>query len=80
MRGKWIVGGGSLIVNGGSLVVAIAQRHHATAAQVALVWLLRRSPIVVPIPGTASIAHFEENLGALDVELDAAEIDALTRR
>jgi aryl-alcohol dehydrogenase-like predicted oxidoreductase len=72
------LGAGTLA--GASQLAAIAQRHHATAAQVALVWLLRRSPIVVPIPGTASIAHFEENLGALDVELDAAEIDALTRR
>lgn len=59
---------------------AIAQRHHATPAQVALAWLLSRSPLMLPIPGTASIAHFEENLGALDVRLDAAEIDALTKR
>jgi pyridoxine 4-dehydrogenase len=43
----------------------LADRHGATAAQLALAWLLKRSPVTLPIPGTASVAHLEDNtLGA----------------
>lgn len=55
----------------------IAERHGATSAQIALAWLLRRSPAMLPIPGTLSIDHLRENLGALDLELDPAELRAL---
>jgi pyridoxine 4-dehydrogenase len=55
----------------------IAARHGATASQVALAWLLHRSPVMLPIPGTASIAHFEENLAARTLQLDAKELSAL---
>jgi pyridoxine 4-dehydrogenase len=55
----------------------IAAAHGATPAQVALAWLLRRSSITVPIPGTSSPAHVEENLGAGDLELSAEEIGTL---
>lgn len=55
----------------------IAERHRATPAQVALAWLLRRSPAMLPIPGTLSLAHLLENLGALDIELDDSEVAAL---
>ena len=55
----------------------IAARHGATRAQIALAWLLRRSPVMLPIPGTLSIAHLRENLAALDIELDDAEFEAL---
>lgn len=55
----------------------IAERHGATPAQVALAWLLRRSPAMLPIPGTLSVQHLQENLGALDIELDDAEVAAL---
>jgi aryl-alcohol dehydrogenase-like predicted oxidoreductase len=55
----------------------IARAHDATPAQVALAWLLQRSPVTLPIPGTSSIAHFEENLEAADLELSGAEMEAL---
>jgi aryl-alcohol dehydrogenase-like predicted oxidoreductase len=54
-----------------------ARAHGATLAQVALAWLLGHSPVVLPIPGTSSIAHFEENLDAAQLELDQDEIEAL---
>jgi pyridoxine 4-dehydrogenase len=55
----------------------IAARHEATATQIALAWLLRRSPTMLPIPGTLSLAHLRENLGALEIALTDAEFDVL---
>ena len=55
----------------------VASSHDATPAQVALVWLLGHSPVMVPIPGTGSIEHFEENLGATELELSRSELDSL---
>lgn len=55
----------------------IAERHGATPAQIALAWLLRRSPAMVPIPGTLSTEHLRENLGALDIELSDDEFQAV---
>jgi pyridoxine 4-dehydrogenase len=54
-----------------------ANRHRATPQQVMLAWLLKRSPAMLPIPGTLSLAHLEENLGALSLELSDAEFDEL---
>jgi pyridoxine 4-dehydrogenase len=54
---------GDLAKPGGPLD-EVARRHDATPAQVALAWLLHHSPVMLPIPGTASLEHFEENLGA----------------
>ncbi|MEZ4237112.1 MAG: aldo/keto reductase [Myxococcota bacterium] len=58
-------------------VDAIARRHGATPAQVALAWMLRRSPVMAPIPGTLSLAHVREDLGALDVALTDEDVAAL---
>jgi len=55
----------------------IAARHGATPTQVALAWLLHRSPTTLPIPGTLSIKHVRENLGALDLALDEDDLAAL---
>jgi pyridoxine 4-dehydrogenase len=55
----------------------IARNHDASTAQIALAWLLRRSPVMLPIPGTRSIDHLRENLGALEIELTDAEFEAL---
>jgi aryl-alcohol dehydrogenase-like predicted oxidoreductase len=55
----------------------IAAAHRATPTQVALAWLLARSPVMLPIPGTSSIAHFDENLAAAELTLDAAELAEL---
>ena len=62
----------------GGILDEIAAEHHATHAQLALAWLLRRSPVMLPIPGTGSVAHLEENCAAAQVELTDAEYDALT--
>lgn len=56
----------------------IAEGHGATPAQIVLAWLLRRSPAMLPIPGTLSLAHVRENLGALDIELSDDEFQALS--
>jgi pyridoxine 4-dehydrogenase len=55
----------------------LARTHDATPGQLALAWLLGRSPVMLPIPGTASERHLEENLGAADIELDEGELDRL---
>ncbi len=54
-----------------------ATRKHATPAQVALAWLLAQKPWIVPIPGTTKLARLEENLRAADVELTAADLEAI---
>lgn len=60
-------------------VKEIAVRRGATAAQVALAWLLSRKPWIVPIPGTTKLARLEENLRAADLELTAEDQRALER-
>jgi pyridoxine 4-dehydrogenase len=55
----------------------IAADRGATPQQIALAWLLERSPVMLPIPGTLSIEHLRENLGALDIELSGEEFEAL---
>ncbi len=55
-------------------VQAIAQRHDATPRQIALAWLLARSPAMLPIPGTGSVSHLEHNVEAAHIELSAAEV------
>ena len=64
--------------DGGPALAEIAQRHDATPAQITLAWLLRRSPTMLPIPGTLSLSHLRENLAALEIELSDAEFDALS--
>ena len=61
----------------GGAVAEIARRHGATPRQVALAWLLQHSPVTLPIPGTSTIAHFEENLEAAQLELEDDELEAL---
>jgi aryl-alcohol dehydrogenase-like predicted oxidoreductase len=55
----------------------IAERHGATPAQIALAWLLQRSPAMLPIPGTLSVDHLRDNLAALDIALTDEEFQAL---
>jgi aryl-alcohol dehydrogenase-like predicted oxidoreductase len=55
----------------------IAERHGATPQQITLAWLLRRSPTMLPIPGTLSPEHLRQNLAALEIELSDAEFEAL---
>jgi len=63
--------------DGGPALAEIAERHGATEVQIALAWLLRRSPVMLPIPGTLSLGHLRENLGALELELSEDEYEAL---
>jgi aryl-alcohol dehydrogenase-like predicted oxidoreductase len=55
----------------------LARAHDATPGQLALAWLLGRSPMMLPIPGTASIEHLEENLAAAEIALDRDELERL---
>jgi pyridoxine 4-dehydrogenase len=66
------VAAGKLAQPGGKLDEA-AKKHGATVSQLSLAWLLQKSPVILPIPGTSSVAHLEENIGAGQVELSAAE-------
>jgi pyridoxine 4-dehydrogenase len=61
----------------GGIVAEIARAHDATPGQVALAWLLQRSPVLLPIPGTGSVAHLEENVAAAGLELDEEELERL---
>ena len=63
---------------GAPKLAEIAQRHHATPAQIALAWLLRRASVMLPIPGTSNRKHLEENLAAADVALTDEEVAALS--
>jgi pyridoxine 4-dehydrogenase len=60
-------------------IVEIADRHRATPSQIVLAWLLARYERMLLIPGTSSVSHLEENMGALQIELDAIELSALDR-
>ena len=85
------LGAGSLSRHGGGLAIrrllgrgssppalsAVARRHRATPSQVAIAWLLQRSPIVLPIPGTSKRSHLEENLAAKRLTLTPADVAAL---
>jgi aryl-alcohol dehydrogenase-like predicted oxidoreductase len=73
----WFPLGAGSLAEAGGVLVEVARRHQATPAQVALAWLLRRSPVMVPIPGTSSVAHLEENLAASTLRLDDDEFQLL---
>jgi pyridoxine 4-dehydrogenase len=59
-------------------VAEVAERHGATPGQIRLAWLLRRSPVMAPIPGTLSLDHLKENLAALEIELSDEEFERLS--
>lgn len=62
----------------GSSLTQLAVEQGASPAQLALAWLLKRSPVVLPIPGTSSLSHLEENIAGAAIELTDAEFDALS--
>ncbi|MEO7003214.1 MAG: aldo/keto reductase [Ktedonobacterales bacterium] len=57
----------------------IAESHAATPMQVAIAWLLQRSPVILPIPGTSSVQHLTENIAAASLKLSQAEFDQITK-
>ncbi len=76
------IGGNRGLRPGGALETA-AKNHNTSVIQVALAWLLQRSPVMLPIPGTSSVAHLVENVAAAELKLTSAEwqaIDALAGR
>jgi aryl-alcohol dehydrogenase-like predicted oxidoreductase len=60
-------------------LATVSKTHGASPSQLALAWLLRRSPVILPIPGTSSIAHVEENTAAASVHLSDKEFETLAR-
>jgi pyridoxine 4-dehydrogenase len=66
------VAAGKLAKPGGPLD-KIAKQHNATVAQISLAWLLHHSPVLIPIPGTSSVKHLEENMGAAKLQLSSEE-------
>jgi pyridoxine 4-dehydrogenase len=68
--------GGS--ADGKGALARVAARHQATPAQIALAWLLARSPVMLPIPGTSSIAHLEENVAAAGIQLSPDDLAELS--
>jgi pyridoxine 4-dehydrogenase len=61
----------------GSPVEAIAGKHNATPGQIALAWALKRSPAILPIPGTSQVKHLEENVAAADIDLSKEDFDLI---
>jgi pyridoxine 4-dehydrogenase len=67
------------LAKSGSILDAVAKAHDATPSQIALAWVLKRSPVMLPIPGTSKVAHLEENVAAVNIQLSDEEFDALDR-
>jgi aryl-alcohol dehydrogenase-like predicted oxidoreductase len=75
----WAPLSAGVLAREGSTLDAIARKHKATAGQIALAWLLKRSPVMLPIPGTGKVAHLEENVGAAAIKLTDDEFATLDR-
>ena len=67
------------LASAGSLLDTLAKRYGAAPSQVALAWMLKRSPVMLPIPGTSKVAHLEENVAAVGIELSDEDFSALDR-
>jgi pyridoxine 4-dehydrogenase len=67
------------LAESGSILDDLAKAHGATPSQIALAWVLKRSPVMLPIPGTSKVAHLEENVAAVNIQLSDADFDALDR-
>jgi pyridoxine 4-dehydrogenase len=63
----------------GSLLDSVAKKHGATPSQIALAWVLKRSPVMLPIPGTSQVKHLDENVAAAGIDLSDAEFAALDK-
>jgi pyridoxine 4-dehydrogenase len=72
------LGSGPLVADGGPLQ-KVAAEHGVGASQLAVAWLLKRSPVMLPIPGTSQVAHLEENVAAAEIELSDEEFDTLSK-
>jgi aryl-alcohol dehydrogenase-like predicted oxidoreductase len=63
----------------GSLLDSLAKKHGAAPSQIALAWVLKRSPVMLPIPGTSKVKHLEENVAAVSIQLSDEDFEALDR-
>lgn len=67
------------LTRAGSVLDEIAKKHAVASSQIALAWILRRSPVTLPIPGTSKVKHLEENVSAVDIKLSDSEFEALNQ-
>lgn len=74
----WAPLGGGSLAREGSHLAAIAEKHNATPGQIALAWMLKRSPVIMPIPGTSKLAHLEENVAAAAITLGEDDFETLS--
>jgi aryl-alcohol dehydrogenase-like predicted oxidoreductase len=75
----WFPLGAGDLAKPGSILDGIAKAHGAAPSQIALAWVLKRSPVMLPIPGTSKVKHLEENVAAANIELSAEEFARLDR-
>ena len=75
----WYPIGSGELVHKGTPLDSLAKQKGLTPAQLALAWLLKRSPVILPIPGTSTVAHLEENIAAASVHLSEAEFTQLSK-
>jgi pyridoxine 4-dehydrogenase len=68
------LGAGGGITGSDEVLASVAAKYDATAAQIAIAWLLAKSPAILPIPGTSSVDHLEENIAAASIELDPDDV------
>jgi aryl-alcohol dehydrogenase-like predicted oxidoreductase len=76
----WFPLAGGPLAQPGGLLDRVAERHGATPSQIALAWVLKRSPVMLPIPGTSTVAHLKENVAAANIALSDDEFRALDER
>lgn len=67
------------LARSGSVLDEIAKEHRVGPSQIALAWILKRSPVMLPIPGTSKVKHLEENVAAVQIELSDSELATLNK-
>jgi pyridoxine 4-dehydrogenase len=75
----WYPLAAGMLARGGGILDRIANRLGATQSQVALAWMLKRSRVMLPIPGTSNVAHLEENIAAAELALSQEDFEDLDR-
>jgi aryl-alcohol dehydrogenase-like predicted oxidoreductase len=73
----WAPLGSGALARSGSALAEMARRYEATPGQIAIAWLLRKSPVMLPIPGTSKVRHLDENVAAAAIQLSDADFDTL---
>jgi len=73
----WFPLAAGALVKPGSVLEALSRKHAASPGQIALAWLLQRSPVILPIPGTSRVGHLEQNVAAAAIRLSAEDVQAL---